>query len=139
MARSTQAELDAAQKRIAKGLRTLPAQYVQCRGMLHAWKVLNDFRMTGQKGQKGPRFLRRDLECMRGCGVVRHDTFLLRFVGGEPIISEKLHAAYTYPDDYQIPGIPRGVKRHVIVYQEQFRRAMEAAGGAVPGESETSD
>lgn len=139
MARSTQKELDEAQVRIAEGLKKLPEQYVECRGMLHAWEVLNDFRMTGQHGQRGPRFLRRDLQCMRGCGVVRHDTFLLRFHRGEPLISEKLHSSYTYPDDYQIPGIPRGVKRHTIVYQEQFRRAMEHAGGAVPGERETSD
>jgi hypothetical protein len=137
--RSTQKELDEAQKRIASGLRDLPAQYVQCRGMLHAWEVLNDFRITGAQNQRGPRFLRRDLTCMRGCGTVRHDTFLLRFVAGEPMISEKLHASYTYPEDYQIPGIPRGVKRQVIVYQEQFRRAMEAAGGVLPGEREVSD
>lgn len=139
MTRSTPQELDEAQKRVAAGLKTLPEQYVQCRGMLHAWEVLNDFRITGTKGQKGPRFLRRDLTCMRGCGTVRHDTFLLRFSRGEPLISEKLHSSYSYPDDYQIPGIPRGVKRHVIVYQEQFRRAMEAAGGVVPGEREASD
>ena len=139
MARKTAKELDEAQKRVAEGLKGLPSNYVQCRGMLHAWEVLNDFRMTGVATQRGPRFLRRDLTCMRGCGTVRHDTFLLRFVAGEPMISEKLHASYTYPEDYQIPGIPRGVKRHVIVYQEQFRRVMEAAGGAMPGERETSD
>lgn len=136
--KSTRQELEEAQIRIAEGLKKLPEQYIECRGMLHAWEVLNDFRLTSAN-VPGPRFLRRDLRCMRGCGVVRHDTFLLRFQRGEPIISEKLHSHYSYPDDYQMPGIPRGVKRSTIIWQESFRRAMENAGGAVPGERETSD
>lgn len=138
MTKRSEQELNQAQRKVVAGLRKLPDSYVQCRGMMHAWEVLNDFRITGTPGERGPRFLRRDLECMR-CTTVRHDTYLLRFVKGEPLISEKAHASYTYPENYQIPGIPRGVKRHVIVYQEQFRRAMEAAGGAVPGQREVSD
>lgn len=129
----TPAELDAAQKAIAEGLRKLPAQYVECRGLLHAWETLNDYRITGTKGQRTARFLRKDLQCMRGCGVIRRDTFLLRFSRGEPIISEKLNSSYTYPADYQLPSVPRGVKRQVVVYQEQFRRAIKAAGHKFEG------
>lgn len=135
----TPQQRDAAQRVVAKGLQTLPDNYVECRGMMHAWRVLNDFRIMDSPTQNGPRFLRRDLTCTRDCGVVRHDTFLLRFVRGEPQISEKVRAHYTYPDDYQMPGVPRGVKRQVVVYQEQFRRAMEKAAGALAGERERSD
>lgn len=122
-------EVDAAQERVAEGLRKLPEAYIECRGMLHAWRVLNDFRILNSTIEGGPRFLRRDLECIRECGVVRHDTFLLRFVKGEPQISEKVRSHYTYPQDYQMSDVPRGIKRQVVVYNEQFRRAMSKAAG----------
>lgn len=130
--------VDEAETRIADALKHSKSVYVECRGMRHAWEVLNDFHMLENHGS-GPRFLRQDLECMRGCGVVRHDTFLVRFVAGEPRISEKLHSGYTYPEDYQIPGIPRGVKRFTIYHQERFRRAMEKVAGAAPGESDRAE
>ena len=117
----------------AENLKNLPDVWVACRDMMHAWSVLNDFHVVGKKQGALHPYIRRDLVCMR-CNAVRHEEY-------EKVRSglDKVYQSYTYPEGYQIPGVPRGVKPKTIVQQEQYRRAMEKVAGAARGETEKAD
>lgn len=109
-------------------LRDLPEKWVSCRDMRHAWATLNDFHVTG----KGHVQIQRQLVCMR-CETVRFEVYERTATG-----LDKVGQSYGYPDGYQIPGVPRGVKPQAIIQQEQYRRAMERVAGAARNERETS-
>lgn len=133
-------EREAAKKVLKKTLEKLPDNFMDCRDMKHSWVRLQDFRPKelhtegAQPGQPGRQKVRmsplvyRQLICTR-CGCVRTDTVFLRTF-------EKLSTTYAYPEDYQLPGVPRGVKSSLVVRQEQYRRAMEHVAHAEPGASE---
>lgn len=125
-----------AAKRLAETLKTLPDHWVVCRDMLHAWAVENDFHVTPMAtvGRKSIMHISRELVCMR-CGTVRKEKYHLSARGG----LEKVGQSYEYPEGYQIPGVPRGVKPSHIVRQEQYRRAMERVAGAERGQRETAE
>lgn len=116
---------------LRENLQRLPEQWVQCRDMMHAWAVLNNFHAVGKITRSS--IILRELVCMR-CETVRREEYQLTKIG-----LEKVHQAYSYPTGYQIPGVPRGVKPKAIVQQEQYRRAMEQVANAAVGERETSD
>lgn len=103
---------------LADALQELPDNWIMCRDMRHAWEVDQDFHVTKAKGGKATE-IKRTLACLR-CGTGRVETYHSTKWG-----LEKVAQHYTYPDNYQIKGVPRGVKPSFIVQGEQYRRAME--------------
>ena len=125
----------AAAKDLASALTLLPDRWVVCRDVRHAWSVMNDFYITPMATSRGSKITRidRDLVCMR-CETVRHEIYHHSRSG-----MEKVSQGYEYPEGYQIPGVPRGMKPSAIVQQEQYRRAMERVANAAPGETEKAE
>lgn len=76
--------------------------------------------------------LKLEQECAR-CGVIRTDTLNARTMErvGTP--------HYDRPQNWLPAGVPRGVKPSVIAQQEAYRRAMEQAAKAEPGQRERAD
>lgn len=129
----TKAELDEAQKVIARGLKKLPDNFLDCRDLTHNWDKVQDYRPQQQTMEGGSRIsplLYRLLECNR-CGATRTDVIYKR-------TGERLSVSMKYPEGYQMPGVPRGVKRSTILRQESVRRANMAAAKAEPGDREAS-
>ncbi len=120
-----------AAKRLADNLKTLPDSWVQCRDMMHAWAILNDFHVAGKINRVS--IIKRELVCMR-CGCVRFEDYEMTKWG-----LNKVGQQYNYPAGYQIPGVPRGVKPKAIVQQEQYRRAMEKVANAERGQTEAAE
>lgn len=119
---------------LAKNLKDLPDKWVVCRDVRHAWAVENDFHVIPQvtEGRK-LKHIARDLVCMR-CTTIRHETYIQSKTG-----LEKVGQSYSYPEGYQIPGVPRGVKPSHIVQAEQFRRAMQKVAHAAAGDRDTAE
>jgi hypothetical protein len=115
----------------------LSGQFLDCRdpGLRHAWKLVNNMHVVSQtmEGRRKLMHLGRTEECIR-CGCIKEERFLYTKDG-----IEKQGQSYTYPEGYLMPGIPRGVKPSTIIYQEQFRRSMEEAARATPGQRETAE
>ena len=123
-------------KTLQAGLKKLPEKWVMCRDMRHAWAVLNDFHVPASTpGQKAVTLqIQRELVCMR-CETVRYESYERTRDGR----LDKVAQGYGYPEGYQIPGVPRGVKPQQIIQAEQYRRAMEKAAGAARGQRETAE
>lgn len=117
---SDQAKADA----LSNALMDLPDEWVICRDMRHAWEVENDFHVTAGN-KRMIREVQRILSCLR-CRTERTETYHLATNGG----LEKVHQRYTYPDHYQLKGVPRGNKPSSIIQAEQFRRAMDRVTSA---------
>ena len=105
-------------------VKNLPANFLDCRdpGLRHKWDKTADFHVikmatTGKKIEA----LGRTETCER-CGSVKQE----RFIVGQNGI-EKVGHSYDYPEGYLLPGIPRGVMPSTVIYQENYRRANEAA------------
>lgn len=120
-----------AAKLLTENLQKLPANWVNCRDMMHAWSILNDFHVAGKISRTS--IIKRELVCMR-CETVRHEEYEMTRWG-----LNKTYQSYSYPQGYQIPGVPRGVKPKAIVQQEQYRRAMEKVAGAAAGQTERAE
>lgn len=122
---------------LAASLKTLSDPFLVCRDVRHAWVVENNFHVTPSQ-QEGGRVrithIARDLACMR-CNTWRHEHYVMTKHDG----LEKVGQSYEYPEAYQIPGVPRGVKPSTIISQEVYRRALEEAAHAQPGERETAE
>lgn len=133
----TQDEIKEAQKRVAKGLRSLPENFLDCRDLKHSWRKVSNYRpreMHTEGGKSKTRIsplLYRTLECQR-CGTVRTDTIYARTF-------ERLSVSYDYPEAYTMPGVPRGVKSSVILRQEAVRRANLEAAKATAGQREAAE
>lgn len=129
---------NAESKEMATSFRGLSDKFLDCRdpGLRHKWDRVNDLHVTEQYREGGVQvmYLARTEECER-CGTIKEERFVNTRDGGV----EKIGQTYTYPEGYSMPGVPRGVKPSVIVYQEQWRRAMERVAGAKPGEREVSE
>jgi hypothetical protein len=106
---------------VARKLRGQKNEFLQCRDLRHSWVITTDFHVvTPQDGDAATRLV-RDLRCSR-CRTERRDVFAPTRHG-----VEKIGAAYSYPEDYKIAGIPRGVKPQAMIRQEEYRRVLEAA------------
>lgn len=122
--RRYQADAKAA-KTLASALTTLPDNWVACRDMRHAWDVENDFHVVPMATEGKPTLrLQRDLICAR-CETTRHEYYIKGKFG-----LMKDGQSYSYPQGYQIIGVPRGVKPQEIVQQEQYRRSTEKVAKA---------
>lgn len=119
---------DRAAADLANALMELPDNWVMCRDMRHAWSVLEDFHVHIAQGQKIQE-LRRVLHCLR-CQTLRIEIYHVGRYG-----LDKVRQHYTYPDNYQIKGVPRGVKPQSIVQQEQYRRSMERIANSSQGKT----
>lgn len=102
---------------LANALTELPDNWIMCRDMRHAWKTHEDFHVAQVSGSKVGE-VRRILICMR-CETLRIEKYHLATWG-----LEKYSQHYAYPDNYQIHGVPRGVKPSNIIQGEQYRRTM---------------
>ena len=111
---------------LANALQDLPDNWVMCRDMRHAWTVLDDFHVAVRQGSKIQE-IRRTLLCLR-CATSRREVYHQGTYG-----LDKVAQHYTYPDNYQIKGVPRGVKPQSIIQQEQWRRAMEKIASKAKG------
>lgn len=124
----------AANKDLINRIKGLESTYLDCRdpGLRHAWKLLNDMHVTQMSKEKGGivQGLGRESQCLR-CSTVKHERFVVTKQG-----IEKIGQSYEYPEGYLMPGIPRGVKPSVVIYQEQYRRAMEKVAKAQRGQTE---
>lgn len=103
---------------LANALTKLPDEWVDCRDMRHSWRVSVDFHVSEAAGRH-PNEIRRELVCTR-CETIRKEVYHHTARG-----LDKVHQGYAYPEEYQIKGVPRGVKPSSIVQEEQYRRAME--------------
>lgn len=108
---------------LANALTRLPDEWVICRDMRHAWNVLNDFHVSETNGTRINE-IRRELVCLR-CQTVRLEVYVHTKFG-----LDKLSQSYRYPDEYQMKGVPRGVKPASIIHQEMYRRSMERLAAA---------
>lgn len=133
--RSTTTASDArAAKALSEGLQRLPDNWIMCRDMRHAWSVEENFHVEpSQSVGRKLQAVRRVLVCMR-CETRRVEHYL---AGRYGLDKDSQH--YIYPADYQLPGVPRGVKPASIVQQEQYRRVMEAAANAAAGETDRAE
>lgn len=133
----TAEEVKEAQKRVAKGLRTLPDNFLDCRDLKHSWRKINNYRpreMHTEGGKAKTRIsplLYRTLECVR-CATQRTDVIYARTF-------ERLSVSYDYPEAYTMPGVPRGVKSSTILRQEAVRRANMEAAKATPDQREAAE
>lgn len=108
---------------LANALTDLPENWLMCRDMRHAWAVVEDFHVEKVKGRT-VQTVRRVLGCMR-CATLRNEHYVMGRLG-----LDKTSQSYTYPDNYQLKGIPRGVKPSSIIQAEQYRRVMEKLAAA---------
>lgn len=90
-------------QRDTRWVKALDTEYLQCRSMLHAWKI-ESFRLAEteeQRALKGgllfKQVIKRDLTCLR-CGTVRTD-FFGRVDARFPF--EKIRSRYAYPQGYR--------------------------------------
>lgn len=116
---------------VQQRVKNLPPNYLDCRdpGLRHQWDKTADFHVikmatTGRKIEG----LGRTETCLR-CGCVKNERFIVTKHG-----IEKVGHSYDYPEGYLLPGIPRGVMPSTVIYQENYRRALEvvaleASGG----------
>lgn len=124
----------AAARSFARRLQSLPDAYIECRDMRHSYVITHDFHaVPGTIEGAKVVLLDRVLGCTR-CPKTR----VQHFKQGRYSL-EKLGETVSTPKDYSIPGIPRGVKTQIIVQQEAYRRAMEKATGAKPGDKATPE
>ena len=83
-------------------VQALPPEFLACRSLRHAWNPTSFRALEPDEDFDRPsgikQVIRRELECMRGCDVVRQD-FFGRNGGTVPFV--KLRTRYGYPDDYQ--------------------------------------
>lgn len=126
-------------KQIRAKVKDLNENFLDCRdpGLRHAWMRLNDFHVMEQSVEAGSKgkivLLGREEVCGR-CDTIKRERFQVTKQG-----VEKIGQSYDYPQGYLMPGVPRGVTPSVIVYQEQYRRAMERVAGASAGQRETAE
>lgn len=110
----------AAAGRLAQALTGLSDNWIACRDMMHAWEVQEDFHVVPPANSvRNQLEIARVLVCAR-CETQRKEVFIQERFG-----LSKIAQSYAYPENYQIPGVPRGVKPKAIVQAEQYRRAME--------------
>jgi hypothetical protein len=114
-------------------LQNLPDNWVQCRDMKHAWTVDDNFHVTRFGLRNKIAEIKRILVCLR-CGTKRHETYVPTGWGG----LEKVRSYYQYPEEYQIRGVPRGVKPQQIIQQEQWRRVQTALAEQAAAHADTA-
>jgi len=139
---SSRQEVEAGTKVYEAAIRKTSDTHFMCRQMKHAWT-----RKPGANVRVTLPAMRGDLPtittlyvCMRGCGVVRKDRLTVKQISpGNYRVIDKSPPSYEYPDGYQIPGIPRGVRPSIILQQEYVRRANEEIANAMAGERERSE
>lgn len=110
---------------LVSNLEKLPDNMLQCKSMLHAWAVENDYHVETvvYEGRRRIQHIARLLVCMRGCGTFRKSTYIIGKNG-----LEKLSQSYTYTNPaYKMPGLPRGVKPGDVVRNEEYSRTLTKA------------
>ena len=134
MVRSTQRQIEDAQREIAAAFTALPDNYMDCRdpGIRHSWEKVTDFHVipAEQVGRKLAN-LGRTETCQR-CGTTKMEMFIL--IDGR---IRKVGQRMDYAEGYLLTGtgVPRGVKRSEVVWSENYRRAMEAAADNLNGKA----
>lgn len=123
---------DQAAADLANALTHLPDKWVMCRDMRHSWDVVEDFHVTMRSG-RSVQEIARVLGCMR-CMTHRREIYHQGRFG-----LDKVSQTYSYPENYQIKGVPRGVKPQSIIQQEQFRRSMERTVDNAKGRDDRSE
>lgn len=102
----------------------------------HAYQFTGEYRPYNPGETTGVRnivpLLKLEQECMR-CGVIATDTFDARTMQRVGV------RKYNHPENWMPLGVPKGVKPGVIAQQEAYRRAMQRAGRAAPGQRETAE
>ena len=139
---ATNAEIASGAKVYETAIRKASDTSFMCRQMKHAWT-----RKPGQNVRISLPVTKGDLPtltttyvCMRGCGVIRHDRMTIRQISpGSYRVIDKSAPKYEYPEGYQIPGVPRGVRPSVILQQEYVRRNNEEIANAMRGERDRAD
>lgn len=103
----------------------LPQEYLNCRSLRHAWNTTSfralepDDPFVKPSGIK--QVIRRELECMRGCEVVRQDYFGRN--GGTEQFT-RVRVRYGYPGEYQFQTALHTKERpvHMDYAVEMFNR-----------------
>lgn len=94
-------------------LKNLPASYLDCRDLRHAW--MRQGAEWSKQDPMGFRELHRRLRCSR-CDTVRTDVYA--YPG-----YERVRSFYDYPEDYQIPVGDSERRLHFEdIREEVFRR-----------------
>jgi hypothetical protein len=136
----TKRQLSEGRARLASEISKKSATVLKCRSLRHAWDQQNAARLINPQTRRDLPLLRIDFRCERGCDVVRHDYLIVRKLSdGSLSVIERLPTSYTYPEEYPIPGIPRGVQSSTIIWQEFVRRQAEKIAHINPGERGHSD
>lgn len=111
--------LDARNKRVLRAaLPSVPGRYLECRDLMHAWEVIDDFRAVPEtKDSYG--YIERTVCCMR-CEAVRTERYQETKDG---LI--RTRTKYEYPAGYTLDELPSGPKPVSIVREELWRRVSE--------------
>lgn len=128
-----------AKRELAAALRAVPDHYLDCYdpSIGHAWMKDANFEPhdVQQVGRRKLQFLKRVTTCAR-CGTTK----TLVFVEIRAGIIERIGRPHVVrPDDYKLPGVPRGVKPSIVVQQEAYRREMETATRVPRGARATAE
>lgn len=121
---------------LRENLRTIPDNRLACRQYRHAWDDHAEFQTHVVKGSRTPH-LRLEMSCMRGCGVILREIYIVTRASGIERVQRVTD--YSGAKGYLFPGVPRGVKPLTILQQERYRRSMERAAKAKPGQRETAE
>lgn len=136
----TSAEIRAGKRAFAAALATKSEVQIKCRALRHAWDQKNAARLINPQTRRDLPIIVIDLRCRRGCNVTAQDTLVVRPLEDNLFtIIERLPRRYYRPDDYPIPGIPRGASTNDILWQDFIRRQAENIAHVDPGERGTSD
>lgn len=132
-------EIEAGTRLLAKAITSKPIEQLTCRAMRHAWVRKGSVVFTKASTKRGLPTVRIVWECTRGCGVERHDVLIVKETsGGSYTIVDRRPGTYVYPEDYPIPGVPRGVQPSVVYWQEYIRRANQEIAKASKRDREQS-
>jgi hypothetical protein len=113
---------------LAKSLANLPDEFLICRdpSIGHDWKETEGLHVAPQTTVgRAVTCIRRSAECAR-CTTTKIERFVLMKSQGVERL-EKTGTDVRYPEGYQLPGVPRGVKPAGIVRAEQYRRVLGKA------------
>jgi hypothetical protein len=129
------------EKFLARSLTALPDKYLDCRDPStgHDWKLLEDYHVTPLK-TVGRRVIciQRKFQCDR-CSAVKTERYTQGSHNGVARLERLGVPSIDYPEGYQIPGVPRGVKPAEVVRAEQYRRSLEKAVKAKRGQRATAE
>jgi hypothetical protein len=127
--------IDSTADALAVAVDHLDERFIQCRDIRHTWKVARNFHQVtaGQDGASARmghyRYVERKLVCTR-CSTERTEAYAV-IESARWSALRRLSVSYSYPDGYQLHGIPADVRNAAELVRGLQWSRMEA-GPRVP-------